>query len=42
MKKNLKQVIVKATYQMGNLNKKFLAANKAYKEVKDILNQKEK
>lgn len=42
MKKNLKQVLVKATYQMGNLNKKFVAANKAYKEVKDILNQKEK
>lgn len=42
MKKNLKQVIVKTTYQMGNLNKKVVAANKAYKEVKDILNQKEK
>lgn len=42
MKKNFKQVMVKATYQMGSLNKKLLAANKAYKEVKDILNQKEK
>lgn len=42
MKKNFKQALVKATYQMGNLNKIFLAANKSYKEVKNILNQKEK
>lgn len=42
MKKDLKQVVIKATYQMGNLNKKLLVVNKAYKEVKDILNQKEK
>ncbi len=42
MKKNFKQLIVKTTYQMGNLNKKILAVNKAYKEVKDLLNQKEK
>lgn len=42
MKKNLKQTIMKATYNMGNLNKKLLAINKAYKEVKDTLNQKEK
>lgn len=42
MKKNLKQIIVKTTYNMGNLNKKLLAVNKAYKEVKGILNQKEK
>lgn len=42
MKKDLKQVVIKATYQMGNLNKKLLVVNKAYKEVKGILNQKEK
>lgn len=42
MKKNLKQVIMKATYNMGNINKKLLAVNKAYKEVKEVLNQKEK
>lgn len=45
MRNNLKQVIIKATYQMEsriNLNKKFHAVNKACKEVKDLLNQKEK
>lgn len=42
MKRNLKQIVVKATYQMGNLNKKFVVVNKAFQEVKDILNQKEK
>lgn len=42
MKKNLKHVMVKATYNMGNLNKKLLAMNKAYKEVKKVLNQREK
>lgn len=45
MKKNFKQVIMKVTYQMGNkmnVNKKLLAINKAGKEVKDLLNPKEK
>lgn len=42
MKRNFKQVMIKATYKMGSLNKKFIAVNKAYKEVKDLLNQKEK
>lgn len=45
MKRNFKQIIMKASYQMGNkmnLSKKLLAINKAGKEVKDILNPKEK
>lgn len=40
MKKNLRYEIAKATYSMGKLNKKVIAIQKAYKEVKQILNPK--